>query len=59
MQTLENLEADGLVGLYRVGRKEDGEVRADQERYLSQSDFQPSPSVLRDLLGPLGPARPR
>jgi hypothetical protein len=59
LQTMEGLLSDGLVGLYRVGKKEDPLARADQERYLAQSEFMPSPEALRDLLGELGPSRSR
>ncbi len=59
LQTQESLESEGLVGLYRLTRKEDTAIHSDQERYLSQSDFQPSPSALLELLGPLAPSRPR
>lgn len=59
MQTREGLEADGFVGLYKVGRKEDEAARLDQHDYLEQSDFLPTPETLRGLLGPLGPNRPR
>lgn len=59
LQTLEGLESDGLVGLYRVGKKDDQATRADQESYLAQSEFLPSPEALRYLLGELGPSRSR
>lgn len=59
LQTMEGLESEGLVGLYRVGKKDDQAARTDQERYLAQSEFLPSPEALRDLLGDLGPSRSR
>lgn len=59
LQTREGLESDGYVGLYRIGKKDDPAARADQERYLSESEFLPSPESLRDLLGDLGPSRSR
>lgn len=59
LQTLEGLEADGMVGLYRVGKKDQDSARADQELYLNQSEFLPSPEALRDLLGSLGSSRSR
>ncbi len=59
LQTTEGLESEGIVGLYRMGKKDDQEARADQERYLAQSEFLPSPEALRDLLGDLGPSRTR
>lgn len=59
MQTQEALEADGLVGLYRVGKKDQLEARSSQEAYLRDTDFLPSPDILRGMLGPLNPNRPR
>lgn len=59
LQTMEGLLAEGVVGLYRVGKKESGHVRNDQARYLAESDFSPSPDALRDLLGSLAPDRTR
>jgi hypothetical protein len=59
MQTLEALEAEGVVGLYRVGKKDQFEVRDSQEAYLRDTDFLPSPGILRGMLGPLNPNRPR
>ncbi|MFH1035418.1 MAG: hypothetical protein V1806_12995 [Pseudomonadota bacterium] len=59
LQTMEGLESEGIVGLYRVGKKQDQDARADQERYLAESEFLPSPESLRDLLGDLGPSRTR
>jgi len=59
LQTLEGLEADGYVGLYRVGKKDESTARNDQETYLAQSEFLPTPEALRDLLGDLGPSRSR
>jgi hypothetical protein len=59
LQTQEGLESDGMVGLYRVGKKDQELARSDQEQYLNQSEFLPSPEALRDLLGSMGPSRPR
>lgn len=59
LQTMEGLLSDGIVGLYRTGKKDQGVVRGDQARYLADSDFSPSPEALRDLLGPLAPDRLR
>jgi len=52
LQTLEDLKAKGLVGLYRLGKKDPADVRAGQHQYLRSSPFAPSPGVLRDFLGP-------
>ena len=59
LQTMEGLLAEGIVGLYRVGKKEAQEVAQDQRTYLSQSEFLPSPNSLRGLLGSLGPDHTR
>lgn len=59
MQTQEALEADGLVGLYRVAKKDQLDVRNGQEAYLRDTDFLPSPDTLRGMLGPLNPNRSR
>jgi hypothetical protein len=56
---MEGLLAEGIVGLYRVGKKEAQEVAQDQRTYLSQSEFLPSPNSLRGLLGSLGPDHTR
>lgn len=53
MQTLDDLEQRGLVGLYRVGKKKEAAIQKEQENYLSESDFSPSPEVLLSFLGPL------
>ena len=58
-QTMDGLLSDGIVGLYREGRKGEFEARNDQARYLAESDFVPSPEALRDLLGPLASDRTR
>lgn len=54
LQNLEDLESRGMVGLYRNEKKSEEEAREDQERYLSQNRFMPTPQVIRDMLGPLG-----
>lgn len=56
---MEGLLSEGIVGLYREGKKNEFETRADQARYLAESDFVPSPEALRNLLGPLAPDRTR
>ncbi|KIX11901.1 hypothetical protein [Dethiosulfatarculus sandiegensis] len=53
MQTLDDLEQRGLVGLYRVGKKKEAAIQKGQESYLQESDFTPSPDVLLSFLGPL------
>ena len=47
MQRQEDLEQQGMVGLYRMGKKSEQEAQAGQTSYLSQSDFSPSPGILR------------
>ncbi len=47
MQRQEDLEGKGMVGLYRMGKKNEQEARAGQKSYLSESDFTPAPGVLR------------
>jgi hypothetical protein len=59
LQTLDNLEAEDIVGLYRLTKKNDDAARCDQERYLRNSDFMPSPESLRHLLGSLNGLRSR
>ncbi len=59
MQTMDGLLAEGIVGLYRVGKKESQNIQADQQEYLAQSEFLPSPDSLRGLLGSLGPDHTR
>lgn len=54
LQTQEDLEAQGLVGLYRTAKKEKKQINQDQQAYLTSSDFDPSPSVLRGFLEPMG-----
>jgi hypothetical protein len=51
MQNQKDLEHKGLVGLYRVGKKSEDEVRNSQQTYLRQTDFLPSPEVLKVFLG--------
>lgn len=43
LQTTEGLESEGIVVLYRVGKKDKQAARADQERYLAQSEFPAHP----------------
>ena len=49
-QTLQSLMADGLVGLYRVGKKDEKTSQRDQNQYLKSSDFLPSPESLKSML---------
>lgn len=53
LQTLEDLVDRGMVGLYRLEKKSDEQMRSDQQRYLDENHFMPSPRVIRDMLGPL------
>ncbi|MCB2188353.1 MAG: hypothetical protein KQJ78_18185 [Deltaproteobacteria bacterium] len=57
LQTLEDLELKGLVGLYRVGEKNRDQIKKDQASYLAQSDFLPTPSVMKGFMEPLGSPR--
>ena len=59
LQTLEDLESQGLVGLYKVGKKTREQVEMDQRSYLRASDFLPTPTVLKGFLEPLGATRGR
>lgn len=54
LQTLEDLLEQGMVGLYRVGKKHASEAAAGQEEYLRNSPFTPSPGILKDFLDSLG-----
>jgi hypothetical protein len=47
MQRLEDLENQGMVGLYRLGKKSNEETQAGQASYLQESEFAPAPGVLR------------
>ena len=47
MQKQEDLEGIGMVGLYRTGKKTQQEAQAGQESYLRESDFAPTPGVMR------------
>ena len=49
MQTQEELVRQGLVGLYRVGRKDPERIARDQKSYLEESQFVPSPGVLKNF----------
>jgi hypothetical protein len=53
LQNMEDLVEQGMVGLYRLGKKADDDVRKGQAHYLETSPFAPSPSVLKGFLGPL------
>jgi hypothetical protein len=59
LQTLEKLEADGFVGLYRLQKKESGTIQRDQNNYLHTSAFVPTPETLKNLLGSLALLRNR
>ena len=59
LQTLEKLQDEGFVGLYRTVKKEDLIARRDQDNYLNSSEFVPSPESLRSLLGSLAILRGR
>jgi hypothetical protein len=50
LQTLEDLVAEGLVGLYKGDKKTSDAASQDQARYLDSADFSPSPGLLVDLL---------
>ncbi len=54
LQNMEDLVEQGMVGLYRVGKKPEEEVRQGQRQYLESSPFAPSPGVLKGFLGPIG-----
>lgn len=54
INSLEDLAEKGIVGLYRIAKKADERIEADQKRYLDESDFLPSPAMLKSFLGPLG-----
>ena len=47
MQRLEDLEDQGMVGLYRMGKKSTEETQVGQASYLQESEFAPAPGVLR------------
>lgn len=59
LQTLQDLEDRGLVGLYRVGEKSPPDIRQGQETYLKESDFMPTPAILMGFWGPRGPGGTR
>lgn len=50
LQTFEDLVDQGLVGLYKGSKKKAIAAASDQARYLSTSDFSPSPGLLVDIL---------
>lgn len=52
MQCYEDLVEQGMVGLYRMGKKAQGKVQAEQQKYLDESEFKPSLGMLLDFLGP-------
>ncbi|ADK86469.1 hypothetical protein Deba_3116 [Desulfarculus baarsii DSM 2075] len=54
IQTMDDLLEQGLVGLYRTGRKDATRAREDQRRYLAESDFDPTPALLKGFFGPMG-----
>lgn len=53
LQNMEDLLEQGMVGLYRTGKKAEEEVREGQALYLKNSPFTPSPSSLKGFLGPM------
>ncbi len=53
LQNMEDLLDQGMVGLYRAGKKAEEEVREGQALYLRSSPFTPSPSALKGYLGPM------
>ena len=53
LQKMEELVEQGMVGLYRMGKKDDEEVREGQAHYLNSSPFAPAPSALKGYLGPM------
>ena len=54
LQTFDDLVEQGLVGLYKGAKKKAEAAASDQARYLSTSDFSPSPSLLASLLNNMG-----
>lgn len=50
MQTLENMLADNMVGLYRIAKKDAAVSQSEQNQYLDSCDFSPSPESLKSLL---------
>ena len=53
LQNMDDLLEQGMVGLYRMGEKEEEEVREGQALYLKSSPFAPSPGTLKGYLGPM------
>jgi hypothetical protein len=53
LQNMEDLVEQGMVGLYKTGKKDEADVREGQALYLSKSPFAPSPSSLKGFLGPM------
>jgi len=53
LQNMDDLVEQGMVGLYRVGKKTDEDTRRGQENYLESSPFAPSPGVLKGFMGPI------
>jgi len=54
LQNLDDLVEQGMVGLYRVGKKNHDQVRHGQTRYLEESPFAPVPGVLKEFMGSMG-----
>jgi hypothetical protein len=54
LQNLEDLLEQGMVGLYRVGKKPPEDASAGQEEYLRNSPFTPAPGILKDFLASMG-----
>ncbi|MDR1398253.1 MAG: hypothetical protein LBJ14_11070 [Desulfarculales bacterium] len=59
LQTLEKLQADNFIGLYRLEKKETETILREQNNYLHASEFTPSPESLKNLLGSLASLRSR
>lgn len=53
LQNMDDLVEQGMVGLYRLKKKADDDVRKGQAHYLESSPFAPSPSALKGFLGPM------
>jgi hypothetical protein len=50
LQTMDDLEEKGLVGLYRLEAKNPEAIRSDQAQYLRASPFAPAPGALRSYM---------
>lgn len=52
MQKYEDLVEKGMVGLYRLEKKDSRAIKSGQKTYLQESDFKPAPGVLLSFLLP-------